>query len=130
MKLIKETNIMKVWKCENGKFITGTDATTAAKYIVIDLRAGKCVFRTDSLKDALEFNIEETIEEKVIRALESNIKDMRRKNLDFNERPMDVVIREWNKIAIKIEREEFIITETFRYRNDLANKFAEILEAL
>lgn len=57
MKLIKETNIMKVWKCENGKFITGTDATTAAKYIVIDLRAGKCVFRTDSLKDALEFNI-------------------------------------------------------------------------
>lgn len=131
MKLISETHNRKVWKAEN-MFITGTDASTACKYIVVDTVKGETVLRTNSLREALAHEVESAHEVETILANSAiaYAADLRKPNSDFSQRPMDAVQREFNECARKLGRADLVLNGTFTRRNALADRFEEIASSL
>lgn len=130
MKLIKETPLVKVWKAVEGKFING-EGTEAGKYLVVDVYHGVTLLKTDSLVEALYADVKLTEVEIMGDALVSHIMEFSHKNTDFNRKlVIEGEIKKWNSLARSFGREEYVITETFHRRQELANKFAEIYESL
>lgn len=130
MKLIKQSPYHKVWKAINGD-VFGFNGE-CFKYLVVDLRdGGKTALRTNSVLQAMAWEPEFTPEELMARALLGWIEEFSHKNTDFNRiNLMDICLNRWNEIAKENSRPEFVITEKFSRRQQLANKFAEIYEAL
>lgn len=134
MKLIKETPYQKVWKADDvfGRpFDKEWDGKTY-KYIVIDTyHGGVVVLRTNSGIEARTFEVKLTPVEIMGDFLKELIEEFSNKNTDFNRcKVMEVEIYNWNKRAKEFNYPEFIIKEKFTRRQDLANKFAEIYDAL
>ncbi|QXG07703.1 hypothetical protein [Erwinia phage Snitter] len=129
-KLIKESPFHKVWRAVDGNMF-GFQGETF-KYLVVDLRnGGSTALRTNSVLEACGWEPKFSPEEIMERSLLARIEEFSHKNTDFNRLDiMETSIKEWNKIAKEYGRTEFIINETFSRRQELANKFAEIYEAL
>lgn len=131
MKLISETSNRKVWKAEN-MFITGTDSSTACKYIVVDTVKGEVVFRTNSMIEALAHKVESkhSAESMIANSALHYASGLRNPNPDFSQRPMDAVQREFNDMLRNNGRSDLKIEGVFTRRNALADKFEEIAAAL
>lgn len=131
MKLIKQSPFHKVWQANKGESF-GNSNGEYVKYLVVDLRdGGKTALRTNSILQAMAWEPEFTDEEKMASALLSHINEFSHKNTDFNRvYNMETEIDKWNQQASLYNRPEFIIAEKFTRRQDLANRFAEIYEAL
>ena len=129
-KLIKESPFHKVWRAVDGNMF-GFQGETF-KYLVVDLRnGGSTALRTNSLLEAYGWEPEFTPVEVMERNLLENMEEFSHKNTDFNRIYLiEQTIIDWNKLAAQYSRPEFIITEKFSRRQALANKFAEIYEAL
>jgi len=130
MKLIKETPYCKVWKAVNGD-VFGFNGQFF-KYLVVDTRnGGETALRTNSVLQAMAWEPKFTPEEIMSRFLLLLIEEFSLKNTDFNrKRIIEVEVSNWNVYAKSFNRPEFLITEKFHFRQDLANRFAEIYEAL
>ena len=130
MKLIKETEFCKVWQAVGGDMF-GFQGE-CYKYLVVDKRnGGSTALRTNSVLQAMSWEPEFTPVEIMARALLEWIEEFSHKNTDFSRvKPMEAYAQAWNDIAKRYNRPEFVITENFSRRQNLANKFAEIYEAL
>ena len=113
-------------------FIVGTDASTACKYIVVDTVKGETVLRTNSLREALAYEVESQHSAETLLANSAlhYASGLRNPNGDFSQRPMDAVQREFNECAHKLGRDDLAINGTFTVRNVLADKFEEIAASL
>lgn len=134
--LIRETPFHKVWMAKEGEafgmpFNPEWDGI-AYKYLVVDTyHGGVTALRTNNGLEARMFEVVRTPYEIMRDILEALIKEFSIKNIDFNRKKIITTeIYNWNKYAKQFDRPEFVITETFSRRQSLANKFAEILEAL
>jgi len=130
MEMIKETKFHRVWKAV-GVDVFGFKGEFF-KYLVIDLRnGGSTALRTNSVLEAMSWEPYFTPDEIMSRTLLELIKEFSQKNTGFNRKmPMETYRISWNKTAMKYGRPEFLIPESFSRRQQLANKFAEIYEAL
>lgn len=130
MKIIKESPFHKVWKAVDGNMF-GFNGEVF-KYIVVDLRnGGSTALRTNSVLKACGWEPKFTPLEVMERSLLARIEEFSHKNTDFNRiYVMETSISTWNSLAQEFGYPEFIITEKFSRRQELANKFAEIYESL
>lgn len=130
MKLIKETPHHKVWMAE-GSDVFGNNGVYG-KYLVVDTyHGGVKALLTNSGIEALTFEVVRTTVEIMADFLKAAIVEFSHKNTDFNrQRIIETEIGNWNAYAKKYGRLELVVTETFCRRQSLANKFAEIYEAL
>ena len=130
MKLIKETPHHKVWMAE-GNNVFGNNGIHG-KYLVVDTyHGGVPVFVTNNGLKARSFEVVRTPAEIMVDFLKVAIVEFSHKNTDFNrQRIIETEIRNWNTYARMYDREDLVITGTYSRRQSLANKFAEIYEAL
>lgn len=130
MKLIKESPFHKVWMAE-GDDVFGSNGIYG-KYLVVDTyHGGVTALITNSGIKARTFEVVRTPVEIMSDFLKASIVEFSHKNTDFNrQKIIETEIKNWNTYARMHNRPELVITDKFSRRQSLANKFAEIYEAL
>lgn len=130
MELIKESQFHKVWAAVDGDMF-GFNGEYF-KFLVVDLRnGGSTALRTNSVLQAMAWEPKFSPVEIMGMTLLDLIEEFSHMNTDFNRKmPMETYRKRWNEIAKQYDRPEFLISESFSRRQALANKFAEIYEAL
>lgn len=131
--LIRETPFHKVWRSE-GKNVFGNYSGDRYKYLVVDTyHGGVAALRTNSLIEALAFEVTRTPVEVMGDCLKVLIEEHNHMNNDFDhlrQYNMPRTIDIWNDVAKRNNRPELVITRKFTRRQELANHLAEIYESL